>query len=291
MLYEIYVVATSMLAQFAETAPYWASGLVLGSLISVYLSAGIADRMSGLSGVGVVGRGASVCVAAVLGVVSPLCMYGTIPVIAALGKKGVPQHLLAAFMISSVLLNPNLFLLGFVLGAHIALARLGLALLAGVLAGAGVLVFRKSPLFSFERFDPKDKGKKRLLPDLLKAFRITAPYLLLGITITALFNRYIPPHWVSAMFGARQGIGVLFAASLSIPLYACGGGIIPLIRAWLFAGMGYGDALAFMIAGPATKITNLAAVKMILGAKNFVLYLAYAIGFAVAVGLIVEIMF
>jgi len=271
-----------------EIAPYWATGLILGSLVSVYLSARIADKVTSL-GSGRLGAVLSICFASVLGVVSPLCMYGTIPVIAAFGRKGVPQYILVSFMISSVLLNPNLFMLGFVLGTYIAFARLGLALLCGVLAGLTVLIFfKKWQIFRIDCFSPKDKGKKQFYADLLKAFRITAPYLLLGIFITALFNRYIPPHWISNMFGARRGVGVLFATSLSIPLYACGGGIIPLIRAWLFAGMGYGDALAFMIAGPATKITNLFAVKMILGTKNFMLYLVYVIGFAVAVGLFIE---
>jgi uncharacterized membrane protein YraQ (UPF0718 family) len=231
----------------------------------------------------------AISAASFLGVLSPLCMYGTVPVIAAFGRKGVPAHLLAAFMVSSVLLNPNLFVLGFVLGAHLALARLGLALLCGILAGVLVLrFFKKKPLFNFDKFAPRDKGKKTFFPDLFKAFRITAPYLLLGTTLTALFTRYVPPDAVAGVFGARRGLGVLFAASLSIPLYVCGGGVMPLLRAWLFVGMGYGDALAFMLAGPATKIMNLAAVKMILGAKNFILYLAYVLGFAMLVGLAVE---
>jgi len=273
-----------------EITPYWATGLVLGSLVSVYLSARIAEKVTAL-GAGRLGGFLSICITSVLGVVSPLCMYGTIPVIAAFSIKGVPQHILATFMVSSVLLNPNLFMLGFVLGTHIALARLGLALLCGILAGLMVLIFfKKGKIFRIDKFTAKaKKGKKYFFADLLKAFRITAPYFLLGIVITALFNRYIPPHWLSNLFGARRGVGVLFATSLSIPLYACGGGIIPLIRAWLFAGMSYGDALAFMIAGPATKITNLFAVKMILGNKNFMLYLVYVIGFAIAVGLFTEL--
>jgi len=213
-------------------------------------------------------------------------MYGTIPVIAALGHKKVPQHLLAAFMVSSVLLNPNLFLLSFALGVGVALARLLLAFICGSLAGVLVLVFfKQKALFDFSRFAPADKAKMPFLRDLLKAFRITTPYLLVGIVLTALLSRYMPPELIARMFGARRGLGVLFATSLSIPLYACGGGVIPLIRAWLFAGMGVGDALAFMIAGPATKITNLSAVKMILGAKHFLFYLAYCIIFAVVAGL------
>jgi len=214
-------------------------------------------------------------------------MYGTIPVIAALGRKKVPQQLLVAFMVSSVLLNPNLFLLSFALGVEIALSRLLLVFMCGSLAGVLVLIFLQyKTLFDFARFVSESKEKKTFLRDLFKAFRVTTPYLLFGIILTALLYRYMPQEWIASMFGARRGLGVLFATSLSIPLYACGGGIIPLIRAWLLAGMGTGDALAFMIAGPATKITNLSAVKMILGAKHFFFYLAYCMIFAIVAGLI-----
>jgi uncharacterized membrane protein YraQ (UPF0718 family) len=55
------------------------------------------------------------------------------------------------------------------------------------------------------------------------------------------------------------------------------------------AGMGTGDAMAFMLAGPATKITNLSALKMILGTKNFVLYLAYSLAYSVLSGWAIEL--
>ena len=287
-MYEITMVLGGIWFQFRQIAPYWASGLIAGSLVSVFLSGRITEKMAGLA------SGAfwllPVCLASFLGIISPLCMYGTVPIIAALGKKGVPQHLLAAFMVSSILLNPNIFFFSFALGANIALTRLGLSFLSGVLAGGLVfLLFRNKELFSFERFaNQTEKQKKTFFIDLFKAFKITTPYLLFGITLSALFDRYIPPEWVSGLFGARRGLGVLFATTLSIPLYVCGGGTIPLIRAWLHAGMGTGDAMAFMLAGPALKITNLSAVKMIFNAKHFILYLAYCLAFAIVAGWIIE---
>jgi len=272
--------------QLRQIAPYWIIGIVAGSLVSVYLSQHIAEKMVRLT----TGRFGilSICAASILGIASPLCMYGTVPVIAALGKKGVPQHLLAAFMISSVLLNPNLFIVSLVLGTNIALVRLLSCFLGGVLAGLlVVLFFKRSRVFSFERFElPENAAKKSLLRDLFKALRITASYLVFGIVLTAVCDRYIPQEWIARMFGARRGLGVLFATSLSVPLYACGGGTIPLIRAWMFAGMSAGDAMAFMLAGPATKINNLSAVKMILGSRNFLLYLAYCLVFAVIIGVL-----
>ncbi|MCL2441542.1 MAG: permease [Treponema sp.] len=288
-MYEIKILLESIWFLLKQISPYWASGLIAGSLVSVFLSNKITGKMAALAE----GRFwlLPLSAASILGIVSPLCMYGTVPTIAAFGKKGISQHLLSAFMVSSILLNPNILLLSFALGIPLALARLGLSFLSGVLAGVLVFFFfRNRKLFSLERFaSQEDKPKKVFIYDLFKAFRITAPYLLIGITISALFDRYIPPDWVSAMFGAKRGLGVLFAATLSIPLYACGGGTIPLIKMWLHAGMGAGDAMAFMLAGPALKINNLSAVKMILGTKNFIVYIVYSIVFAFLAGLFINV--
>jgi uncharacterized membrane protein YraQ (UPF0718 family) len=43
-----------------------------------------------------------------------------------------------------------------------------------------------------------------------------------------------------------------------------------------------------MLTGPATKITNLGAVKIVLGMKNFVLYLLFTMLFAFMCGVLVD---
>ena len=276
LMREVYMLGNSVWSQLQMIFPYLVMGLVAGSFVSVYLSERIAAKVMELSA----GSIWVICLAAFLGLVSPLCMFGTIPLIAALGQKGVPQHILASFLVSSVLLNPNLWLVSFVLGWEIALARLVLAFLCGLVAGVVVLYgFKKRELFLFDHFSI-EKRKRTFFLDLARAFRVTAPYLLIGVTLTALGERYIPPDWTASMFGAQRGLGALFATTLSVPLYICGAGTIPLIRAWL----GAGETIAFMLAGPATKINNLSAVKVILGTKNFLLYLAFMVGFAVIAG-------
>jgi uncharacterized membrane protein YraQ (UPF0718 family) len=81
------------------------------------------------------------------------------------------------------------------------------------------------------------------------------------------------------------------AATIGVPFYMCGGGTIPLLMTWLEHGMGMGSATAFMITGPATKITNLGAVKIVLGIRHFILYLAFAMLFALLSGFIVNCLF
>ncbi|MCM1183809.1 MAG: hypothetical protein NC337_10585 [Roseburia sp.] len=43
-----------------------------------------------------------------------------------------------------------------------------------------------------------------------------------------------------------------------------------------------GSAAAFMITGSATKITNLGAVKIVLGMKHFIFYIAFVMLFFAA---------
>lgn len=288
LINELQKILELVVFQFKQIFPYWMAGVFAGSLLSVYALPKISrtiekfnkQRYNILSGM----------VAAILGVASPICMYGTIPLIAALGKKGIPQYILATFMVSSILLNPNLLMLSFSLGTSIALFRLFSCIAVGIIAGILVKVFfSNKELFNFSSFESNvlgEKKKKKFIHDLHKAITITAPYFLVGILLSALFDRYIPKQFIISLFGQNRGLGVLFAASLGIPVYVCGGGTIPLIMVWLKEGMTPGAAIAFMISGPATKLTNLGAVKIILGVRNFTLYIVFNLIFAMVMGVL-----
>lgn len=78
------------------------------------------------------------------------------------------------------------------------------------------------------------------------------------------------------------------AATIGVPLYACGGGTIPLLQEWLMRGMSPGSASAFMLTGPATKITNLGALKIVMGLRRFLLYMAYIMLFSLLSGILVN---
>ena len=292
---EVNIIFYLVIFQFKAIFLYWFAGVVAGSAASVFA----AEKINSLIGrAGKRGYGLLAAIpAALLGTASPVCMYGTIPLIAVLGKKGVSQYLLVAFMVSSILINPNLFIFSFALGAPMALTRLALSILAGIVAGSLVkLFFDGKALFNFSGFEETRKSEDRskpairLLKSIHRGIVKTAPYFLFGIFLTALFDRYFPKELILNLFGSNAGFGVLLAASLGIPVYVCGGGTIPMVRDWMDAGMSSGSALAFMITGPATKITNLSAVKIILGVKNFSLYIAFNLIFAVAAGVITDIM-
>lgn len=52
--------------------------------------------------------------------------------------------------------------------------------------------------------------------------------------------------------------------------------------------MSVGSAASFMLTGPSTKITNLGALKIALGIKRFLLYLAYVMVFSLITGMFVN---
>lgn len=278
-----------------QILPYWFAGILLGSVISVFAKARIHGLFSRLEGTrpGLLG----LVPASILGIASPLCMYGTIPLAASFREKGMREDWLAAFMMSSMLLNPQLIVYSTYLGRSALAVRFLSSFLCGIVAGVLVFVFyRGKSFFNFSGFhEPASRDTDhnmllRLLKNMWRNVKATGPAFLLGIAITALYQRYVPASLVAGLFGRHRGFGVLMAAALGVPVYVCGGGTIPLIMEWLDNGMSLGAAAAFMITGPATKVTNLSAVKTVLGAKRFAAYLAFSLVFACLTGMLVDAM-
>ena len=280
--------------QFEQIFQYWAIGIVIGSVISVFgkerihgLFRALQHRKLGAFGV---------IPASVIGIVSPLCMYGTIPIAASFSEKGMKDDWLAAFMMSSILLNPQLIIYSAALGRTALTIRVVSGFACGIVAGLCVRVFfRNKPFFNFSGFsesssrDTDPNPALRLLKNIWRNVKITGPYFLLGIILSALFQRYVPGRIIAGLFGNRRGFGVLMGATIGVPLYACGGGNIPLLQGWMANGMSMGSATAFMITGQSAKITNLGAVKIVLGAKRFALYIVYAMAFAFLSGLLIDL--
>ncbi len=261
--------------------------------MSVFLKDRVHSTFRALGGrkLGVLGIG----IASALGIASPLCMYGTIPVAASFSKSGIQDDWLAAFMMSSILLNPQLILYSAALGQTAMMVRIVTCFLCGVATGVLVRIFyRDKPFFNFGGFEePKSRDTDpnvllRFLKNLGRNLRVTGLYFLLGIILSAVFQRYVPQNLMTDLFGGNEAWGILMAATIGVPLYACGGGTIPLLQTWMADGMSLGSATAFMLTGPATKITNLGAVKIVLGMRRFLLYIAFVMVFSLFAGITVN---
>ena len=281
--------------QLSQIFWYWIIGMAVGSLISVFAKDRIHAAFGKLGGKrwGLFG----IVPACILGIASPLCMYGTIPIAASFSKQGVRDDWLAAFMMASILLNPQLIVYSAALGSTALIFRIVSCFLCGCAAGLAVhFVYRGKPFFNFSGFEERKSRDTdpnwllRYLKNFGRNVKATGLYFFLGVLLSALFQRYVPQDAVTAAFGGNQAWGVLMAATVGVPLYACGGGTIPLLRQWLAQGMSMGSTAAFMITGPATKITNLGALKIVLGAKRFIAYILFTILFAFLTGIVTNLL-
>ncbi len=279
--------------QFQQIFGWWVLGMVIGSAGSVFAKDRIHRAFCTLQGkrLGLLG----IVAASALGIASPLCMYGTIPIAASFSKGGMKDSWLAAFMMSSILLNPQLIVYSAALGGTVLAVRIVSCFLCGITAGLLLHFFYKDKsFFNFSGFaEPKSRDTDpnlgvRYLKNLWRNVKATGLYFLAGILLSELFQRYVPAEAMTALFGGNEALGVLMAATIGVPLYACGGGTIPLLQQWLWEGMSTGSAASFMLTGPSTKITNLGALKIVLGIKRFLLYLAYVMVFSLATGLVVN---
>ena len=323
--------------QFRQIFWYWVVGIVIGSCVSVFAkdwihkaAEWVGKRVPGIFGL---------IFASALGIASPLCMYGTIPICAAFSRKGIKDDFLAAFMMSSILLNPQLIIYSTALGGTLLAVRIVSCFICGIVAGLLVRFFycknalgdgavaeqatglskakeaaereraaehptvakqRERPVsyFDFSSFDEPHNHDTdpniflRLVKNIFRNIKATGLWFLIGIALSAIFQRYVPTEAMAKLFGKEhEGFGLLMAATIGVPLYVCGGGTIPLIIQWLADGMSYGSAAAFMITGPATKITNLGALKIALGTKHFAFYIAFVILFSLLTGVLVNIIF
>ena len=268
--------------------------MAAGSLISVFAKdkihkvfVSLREKKLGLLGV---------VPASLLGIASPLCMYGTIPIAASFAEKGMEEDWLAAFMMSSILLNPQLLFYTAALGADVLAIRFIICFLCGIAAGIAVrLFFRQKNFFNFSGFQaPANRDIDpnillRYLKNFLRNIKATALYIVIGTALSALFQCLVPAEGFARLFGSNRGFGILMAATIGVPLYVCGGGTIPMLIQWINQGMSLGGAAAFMLSGPAAKITNLSALKSVLGIKHFLFYLLFAILFAVLCGLVIDL--
>ena len=84
--------------QLEQIFGWWVLGMVIGSTVSTFAKDYIHRAFRSLQGkrLGVLG----IVAASALGIASPLCMYGTIPISASFSKGGMKDDWLAAFMIS-----------------------------------------------------------------------------------------------------------------------------------------------------------------------------------------------
>ena len=283
-------VVWKFLELFLQLWPSVAAGILLSALLSSYLSK---EKIAPLL---IRFRFLSILPAVLLGALSPIATYAVIPLIGSLLRTNrLPKAPLMAFLTASPLINPVLFFLTqATLGTPMAFLRLSAALILGGTAGALTAFFfdpKLTPVLpetipAFHKPLETVSRARLFLTELFQQSRFILRVFSLSLLVAALVAVLVPANLIAKILGGDSSFKVLLSVLMGIPLYACGGGTIPVMDVLYDMGMSKGAILAFFISGPAAKASTLTALLACLEKRLVILYLGVTLCGAFLFGIV-----
>ncbi|RME73862.1 MAG: hypothetical protein D6776_06275, partial [Planctomycetota bacterium] len=269
---------------FTESAPALWIGFTLAGLAHTYLP---------YARLGWLARGGALSQAArgvVVGLPLPICSCGVVPLFHSLVRRGVPPAAAIAFLIATPEIGVDALLISIpLLGIEISIARLVVALLVALLAGAvvGPLVARRlpPPAATDEPIETPPPHRRRLAlalrHGLVTSVDEIMPWLLVGLVVAALAAPLLDAQWIEAL---PRGLDVLLCALLGLPIYVCATGATPIVAVLVAKGVSPGAAIAFLLTGPATNVTTFGVVSRLWGRRPALWLAGVSIGATVVLG-------
>ncbi len=112
-------------------------------------------------------------------------------------------------------------------------------------------------------------------------------WLVVGLVIAALITVLVPDSFFAA-FKDNTWLSMLLVLAISIPMYICATGSIPIAVALMLKGLTPGSALVLLMAGPAANMASILVIRHRLGTRTLVAYLASIISGAVIFGAVID---
>jgi uncharacterized membrane protein YraQ (UPF0718 family)/copper chaperone CopZ len=267
--------------------------LILGFLFSGLIHAFVGEKFirQHLGG----GGFSSVLKATLFGIPLPICSCGVVPLSAGLRNDGASKAATMSFLVSTPTTGiDSIFVTYAFLGATFAIVRPISALVGGLLVGSLVSLLVK------ERMEKRNlqvgPEHAHSLADRLKdGFNYgfgalpddVGKTVLWGILIGGALSAVLPRD-LSEAYLSNPGIAYPLMLAISVPLYVCAIGSVPIAAAMMSKGLIPGAALAFLIAGTATNAVTIAFVAQKFGKKVVLIYLISIIFLALVSGILLD---
>lgn len=293
-----------ILAELWDISPYFLAGILLAGWIRTYKIA-VKLQLS-LRRYGVL----SVFLASFIGIITPLCACGTLTTAISLLFAGIPLAPVMALLVTSPLMSPSTYLLTLNdLGPEWTVIRTLAALLMGIFAGL-ITHCLKGRGFETKQvfidgaivrgdFHDEDYPDERLRCNCRQKFGnrvalktgnkfiiflakssemlwLVGKYVIVGVVIGAIVERYMPAEWIYHFFGRKDPLNILWVTLASVPMFLhqiSASSILFHIKSSLNGTLDSGAALAFMVGGPVTAMPTMVMFWTIFRKKVFVLYL------------------
>jgi uncharacterized membrane protein YraQ (UPF0718 family) len=304
-LWDVIFNKKGILRELWEVFPYFIAGILIAGYLRTYKIA--VKLQSSLRKYGV----ASVFLASFVGIITPLCACGTLTTAISLLFAGIPLAPVMALMVTSPLLSPTTYLITLNdLGPEWTVIRTVSAFSMGIFAGLITHYLSKREGFGKKDifiegamirgdFHDEDYPDERLRCNCRRNFgnRVAirtgnnflvflaksaemlwgvGKYILVGVTVGAVVERYMPSEWVYHLFGQKGPLSIVWVTLASVPMFLhqiSASSIIYHIKGSLAGTLDNGAALAFMIGGPVTAVPTMVLFWTFFKKRVFLLYM------------------
>lgn len=254
----------------------------------------------------------SVVLSILFGVPLPLCSCGVIPTAVSMRKEGASKGATTAFLIATPQTGVDSIAATWsVFGWPFALLRPVVAMATAFFGGIAENISsrrevrRQRDAASDGSRDDKTDGcggtctrpgpvrgfwercREALRYGFSDMIQDIGRWLVLGLVLAALITAFVPDDFFVAYSGNRF-FNMLLVLLVSMPMYVCATGSIPIAAALMLKGLSPGAALVFLMAGPATNMASILVLGKTLGRKSLVIYLVSIIAGAIGFGLLTD---
>ncbi|MFI3264897.1 MAG: permease [Rikenellaceae bacterium] len=281
-----------LLAIVNAMSPYLLLGFFVAGLLHVYTPKATFTKYLSKKGF------KSVFLSTLFGVPLPLCSCGVIPTAMSLKKEGASDGATVAFLIATPQTGVDSILATYgLLGLPFAIIRPIVAFVVAIVGGLlvdGVTGDDLGEGKSAQGSASQNVSSKKLgFVDVFKygfvdMLQDLGKWLSIGLLIAAAVTVFVP-NSLFELFNEYYLLNILVVLLLSVPMYVCSTGSIPIALSLLLVGVSPGAALVFLMAGPATNVATLAVVKKVLGLKITLIYLATIILGAIVFALFIDL--
>ncbi len=276
-----------------EMAPYLLLGFAIAGVLHAFVPAGVYRTHLAPPTFG------SVVKAALFGIPLPLCSCGVVPTAMGLRREGASRGATVSFLIATPQTGVDSIAATYsMMGLPFALRRPAAALVTAI--GGGALANRHARLRGDTAAvqtpegspDARPHGWRARTAEALRYGFLTmmediGRWLIVGLAVAALITAFVPADGLAAL-RAYPLLSMALVLVLSVPMYVCATGSIPIAVALMLKGLSPGAALVLLMAGPATNAALLLVVHKGLGRSVQMFYVGAIVAGAVLFGLLAD---
>ena len=275
-----------------EMSPYLLLGFGVAGLLHAFVPSQVYHRYLSKSDF------RSVLWAAMIGVPLPLCSCGVIPTAMSLRKEGASKGATTSFLIAtpqtgidSILATASLLGLPFAIIRPI--AALVTALFGGQLVNIATRNENAGNSENTKEISERHhesfwhKMKEALEYGFIEMMQEIGKWLMIGLVIAGLITVFVPDNFFF-YFSDKPLLTMLMVLAVSVPMYVCATGSIPIAAALILKGLSPGAALVLLMAGPACNMASIMVIRKVLEKKTMWVYLLSIIIGAIGFGLLID---